>query len=148
MLNLSGRPVLVVGGGMVATRRVGVLLAQDARVTVIAPQVSEELAQHADSGQIVWEQRGFEPGDVAGNVLVLALTDNPAVQEAVRRACEIASTLCLVGGHPRSSTLWFMAHRLLDGLTVAVSAGGNPRRAQETVENLARHIKASKSSTR
>lgn len=80
VVRLAGRRVLVVGGGRVALRKVQGLLAAGATVTVVAPLVVDELA--ALPGVQI-ERRAYEPGDVAGRVLVIAATDDPATQQQV-----------------------------------------------------------------
>ncbi len=136
-VNLAGRAVLVVGGGAVATRRVHTLLAQWALVHVVAPEISEDLHQlHADQ-KIIWHHRFFEPKDVADKWLVVAHTDSPRVQQQVKDACETHRVWCLVGGQPEKSSFWFMAHRVLKDVTVAVSAQANPKKAKQLVEEVA-----------
>lgn len=136
-VNLAGRAVLVVGGGAVATRRVHTLLAQGALVHVVAPEISEDLHQlHADQ-KIIWHHRFFEPKDVADKWLVVAHTDSPRVQQQVKDACDTHRVWCLTGGQPENSSFWFMAHRVLDDVTVAVSAKANPKKAKRLVEEVA-----------
>ena len=79
-LRLAGRRCLVVGGGAVATQKVRGLLECGAVVTVVAPEVSDELA--ALEG-VSCERRRYRPGEVEGYRLVIAATDDPAVNEAV-----------------------------------------------------------------
>jgi precorrin-2 dehydrogenase / sirohydrochlorin ferrochelatase len=79
-LVLDGRRCLVVGGGTVALRKVEGLLACGARVTVVAPRVEPALRRLAG---VTVAQRPWEPGDVAGMWLVVAATDDPAVNRAV-----------------------------------------------------------------
>ncbi len=72
-LELRGRPVLVVGGGQVAERRVERLLRAGAQVQLVAPQVTDALAALAERGQLRWHARPFRPEDVAPELaLVLA----------------------------------------------------------------------------
>jgi len=59
-LILSGRPCLVVGGGKVAARKVGLLLDAEAAVTVIAPEVTDELQALAAAGRIRVVARTFQ----------------------------------------------------------------------------------------
>lgn len=80
VVRLAGRPVLVVGGGRVALRKVQGLTAAGAAVTVIAPEVVDEL-RAIDGVRVV--ERAYERDDVAGHVLVIAATDDPAVQQQV-----------------------------------------------------------------
>jgi siroheme synthase-like protein len=79
-LVVDGRPVLVVGAGAVAARKVAGLADCGARVTVIAPHVGPELAARAD---IAVERRPYRRGDVAGYWLVIAATNDEVVNQAV-----------------------------------------------------------------
>ena len=79
-LVLDGRSCLVVGGGRIALRKVEGLLACGARVTVVAPRVDPGL--RGLPGVSV-EKRPWRPTDLAGKWLVIAATDDPAVNGAV-----------------------------------------------------------------
>ena len=82
-LVVEGRPCLVVGGGAVAARKVAGLLACGAVVTVVAPEVGEEIESWALSGRIALARRRYEPDEVVGYRLVIAATDDHAVNAAV-----------------------------------------------------------------
>ena len=71
MLDLTGRPCLIVGGGAVAERKVEGLLAVGARVTVVSPWLSDGLLASASEGRLHWTPRGYHSGDVAGFSLVM-----------------------------------------------------------------------------
>jgi siroheme synthase-like protein len=86
-ISLEGRQVVVVGGGVIATRRVEKLLPFGAAVTVIAPRVSPRLSSLAEAGEIQYRERAYQPGDCKDAALVLAATDDSAVNTAV---CEEA----------------------------------------------------------
>ena len=90
-LRLSGRPVLVVGGGGVATRKVRALVDAGARVTVVAPEVTAELA--AIPGVAV-HRRGYERGEVDAYRLVVTATDRRDVNQAVFDDAEAAGVWC------------------------------------------------------
>ena len=89
LLDLAGRAVLVVGGGLVAERRVAGLLDAGARVKVVAPTATDALVQLARNGRIEWAQRGFEPGDVIGRTLVFTATDVLEVDTAVAQEARV-----------------------------------------------------------
>lgn len=79
-LCLQGRRCLVVGGGPVAARKVEGLLAAGASVHVVAERVGAEIRARTD---LTWEERAYRPGDLDGCWLVVAATDDPAVNAAV-----------------------------------------------------------------
>ncbi|MDH5299154.1 MAG: bifunctional precorrin-2 dehydrogenase/sirohydrochlorin ferrochelatase, partial [Desulfobulbaceae bacterium] len=62
-LDITGRPCIVIGGGRVAARKVQGLLAHNARVTVISPELNAELASLRDSGRLAWRDRPYREGD-------------------------------------------------------------------------------------
>jgi precorrin-2 dehydrogenase/sirohydrochlorin ferrochelatase len=100
-LRLVGRSCLVVGGGRVAARKVGVLLGGGAAVTVVAPALSTELRAVQQSGALeVWEQRTFIADDVVGRLLVVAATDEAATNRAVAAACRQQGVLVNVVDDP------------------------------------------------
>ncbi|MHB1605721.1 MAG: precorrin-2 dehydrogenase/sirohydrochlorin ferrochelatase family protein [Leptospirales bacterium] len=82
-LDLSSRPVLVVGGGLVALRKMPALLATGARVSLISPSLVPELRQLSEAGRFVWIPRRYVEGDEQGFSLVLALTDRPEVNRRI-----------------------------------------------------------------
>jgi precorrin-2 dehydrogenase / sirohydrochlorin ferrochelatase len=80
VLDLHGLPVLVVGAGPVAVRKIAGLVAAGADVRVVAPEIDEQL-----DGQRIGElrQREYEIGDLDGVRLVVTATGVEAVDAAV-----------------------------------------------------------------
>jgi siroheme synthase-like protein len=79
VLDLTDVPVLMVGGGQVASRKVEGLLAAGARVTVVAPLVLDGLAESVAEVR----RREYSADDLAGHLLVMTATDVPAVNARV-----------------------------------------------------------------
>jgi uroporphyrin-III C-methyltransferase/precorrin-2 dehydrogenase/sirohydrochlorin ferrochelatase len=84
-LDVSGRRVVVAGGGPVAARRATALSRDGAVVTVVAPQLCEDLRDAVADGTVAWVDREVEEGDLAGAWLVHAATDDPQVNAEVTR---------------------------------------------------------------
>jgi uroporphyrin-III C-methyltransferase / precorrin-2 dehydrogenase / sirohydrochlorin ferrochelatase len=82
-LNLEGRPCLVVGGGKVAARKVAMLQRAGARISLIAPELCDELVKVGHSGEILYLNREFRDDDIDGMVLVIAATNNEKVNRQV-----------------------------------------------------------------
>lgn len=85
-VNLNHKPVLVVGGGEVASRKVDSLVRAGASVTIVSPQVEEYLSQLIDKGECQWIQ-GFYSEELLDTsyVQVWATTDNPSLNHQVHR---------------------------------------------------------------
>jgi uroporphyrin-III C-methyltransferase / precorrin-2 dehydrogenase / sirohydrochlorin ferrochelatase len=86
-LDLRDRLTLVVGGGVVAARKVELLLRSGARVRLVAPALQPVLAAHRDAGRIEHRSAEFAPPDFDGGVaLAIAATDRKDVNHAVAAA--------------------------------------------------------------
>ena len=125
-LDLAGRIAVVVGGGAVALRRTRALVRAGARVTVIAPVVC---AEFAELGVTVLTRR-YRDGDLTGAWLVHAATDDAEVNEAVAADAEAARIWCVRADDGAASAARMPAVTRQGDVTVAVTAGGDPRRSQ------------------
>ena len=128
-LRLDGRRVLVVGGGAVATRRVPALLETGADVLIVSPELTTALRSHLDAGRLSWAERRFEASDVDGAWLVHVAVDDRAAAEAVSAAAEERRVFCVRADDAAAASAWTPAVTRHGPVTVAVLAGGEPRRA-------------------
>jgi uroporphyrin-III C-methyltransferase/precorrin-2 dehydrogenase/sirohydrochlorin ferrochelatase len=133
LLHVRGRRVVVVGAGAVATRRAKALVAEGAHVVVVAPSGSAELAEL----EVTWHRRAYADGDLEGAWLVHAATDDPAVNDAVSADAERRGVWCVRADDAERSAAWVPAVLRAEGLTVAVNAGRDPRRAKAVRDVLA-----------
>ncbi|WP_433376132.1 uroporphyrinogen-III C-methyltransferase [Actinoplanes sp. CA-142083] len=137
-LRLAGRRVLVVGGGAVATRRVPALIAAGARIDIVAPELTPALQGHVDAGRATWQARRFEPADVVGAWLVQVAIDDPAAAAEVSAAAEEHNIFCVRADDRDAATAWTPAVTRHGQVTVAVTDGGDRRRAM-AVRDLVAH---------
>jgi len=128
-LRLSGRRVLVVGGGRVAQRRVPALLEAGAEVTVVSPSVTPALDDLIATGRVTWHARPYEVGDCDGAWLVQACTSRRSVNTAIAAEAEAKRIWCVRADDKDASAAWTPASGKVDEISVAVTAGGDPRRA-------------------
>ncbi|HZV39186.1 MAG TPA: bifunctional precorrin-2 dehydrogenase/sirohydrochlorin ferrochelatase, partial [Pseudoxanthomonas sp.] len=84
--DLRDRPVLVVGGGMVAERKVEALLLSGARPMVGAPDLTARLHEWLEQGRLHWRAGAFRIEWLDEAWLVIAATDDPTVNRAVAEA--------------------------------------------------------------
>lgn len=128
-LRLTGRRVLVVGGGAVATRRVPALVDAGAEVILVSPALTPALRAMADAGRLRWRRRRFQESDLDGVWLVQVAVDDPAAAETVSAAAERRQIFCVRADDRRAASAWTPAVTRHGRVTVAVLAGGDPRRA-------------------
>jgi siroheme synthase-like protein len=133
-LDLRGRDCLVVGGGSVAAEKVHGLLDCEARVTVVAPQVDDEVRRLP----VRIEGREFRDDDLDGRLLVIAATDVREVNARVSRAAAERSLLCNVADDPELCSFILPALVRRDPIVVGVSTGGaSPALAQRIRSDIA-----------
>jgi uroporphyrin-III C-methyltransferase/precorrin-2 dehydrogenase/sirohydrochlorin ferrochelatase len=125
-LRLSGRKVVVVGGGSVAQRRLPLLVANGADVHVISRAATP--AVEAMAG-ITLQLREFRDGDLEGAWYAIAATDDPAVNAAVVAEAERRHIFCVRADVAREGTAVTPASFEYEGLSVGVLAGGEHRRS-------------------
>ena len=128
-LKLAARPCVVVGAGTIAESKIESLLTAEARVTVIAPEALPRVREWAESGQLVWLQREYVGGDLAGAFLVVAAT--AAVNRAVYAEANAADILCNAVDDPPFCDYYFPSVVRRGELQIAIStAGESPALAQ------------------
>src|ERR1700716_50632 len=85
-LQLKARPVVVVGGGRVAARKVDLLRRTGARITIVAPELLDELRELAIKGELQHIETVFAAAHVTGAAAVVAATGLTEVNAAVSTA--------------------------------------------------------------
>ncbi|WP_156252998.1 siroheme synthase [Pseudactinotalea terrae] len=141
-IDLAGRDVLAVGGGVVALRRAQAWADGGAHLRVFAPRVVDELAMLLERAG-TWRARPVREGDLEGAWLVLAATDDPAVNHQVAAWAEARRTWCVVADAAEAGTAHTPATARSGDLTVGVvtDGRGDPRRMAAVRDALAeRHM--------
>jgi uroporphyrin-III C-methyltransferase / precorrin-2 dehydrogenase / sirohydrochlorin ferrochelatase len=128
-LDVAGRRVVVVGGGPVAARRARALVTANAQVYVVAPSVCEDLSDLSREGRVTWEARDYLTGDLDAAWLVHTATGDRATDDLVAADAHAAHVWCVRADDAARSAAWTPAVTRAGEVTVAVTAGGDPRRA-------------------
>jgi len=87
-LKLEGQPVLVVGGGAVAARKIDLLLRAHAEITVVAPELNAQLKNLVAGGAVRYIAEEFRPEHLDGKRLAIGATDRRAVNAWVAHQAE------------------------------------------------------------
>ncbi|HNV88612.1 MAG TPA: siroheme synthase CysG [Methylotenera sp.] len=123
--NIKNRHCVVIGGGDVATRKVTMLLKADAAVTLFSPEICHDLQALVDAKKIKYVQTNYEQNQLADACLVVAATDDHAVNEAVSVAAKARNIPVNVVDAPELCT--FTMGSIIDRspVVIAVSSEGN-----------------------
>ncbi|MEO2003223.1 MAG: NAD(P)-dependent oxidoreductase [Candidatus Poribacteria bacterium] len=139
MLRMDDVETLVVGGGPVAARRAGNLVANGAHVVVVSPSLCDALQRMAADGEVRWEARPFERADVRRRRVVVAATDSRETNAEIADAADAEGAWINVADDSGRSSLHFPAAVTRGRLTIAVATEGvSPavsRRIRERVEH-------------
>ena len=129
-LRLTGKKVVVVGGGSVAQRRIPLLLANGADVHVVTRAATPAVEAFSELGNgITLELRDFRDGDLDGAWYAIAATDDPVVNESIVAEADRLRIFCVRADVARDGTAVTPASFEYDGLSVGVLAGGAHRRS-------------------
>jgi uroporphyrin-III C-methyltransferase/precorrin-2 dehydrogenase/sirohydrochlorin ferrochelatase len=130
-LRLTGRRVVVLGGGQVAQRRLPALIAAGADVLLVSPEATPSVEAMADAGEITWQQRPYAQGDLADAWYALIATGDAEANTAASAEAERHRVWCVRSDDADRATAWTPATGHSEGVTVAVlttdAKGRDPR---------------------
>ena len=123
-LDVRGKNCAVVGGGEVALRKIRSLVEAGALVTVVAPEICAGVEELFQRGEIFLRRENFSPEMLSDEIILIAATDNPAVN---RHAAEIAqSKKILANVVDGAGGNFFVPSQIQRGeLLLTISTGGN-----------------------
>ncbi|MEU1624582.1 uroporphyrinogen-III C-methyltransferase [Streptomyces sp. NPDC020096] len=128
-LRLSGRRVVVLGGGQVAQRRLPSLVAAGADIVLVSPSVTPSVEAMVDAGEVRWERRRYQQGDLTDAWYAVVATDDPQANAAASAEAEQRRVWCVRSDDADAATAWTPATGRSEGVTVAVLTGSDPRRS-------------------
>ncbi len=129
--------MVVIGGGAVSARKVSSLIEAGASPVVISPEVVDSIRDFAQAGTVQWLERPFQVGDLEGAFLVIAATDDPAINQQAWQEARATGALINVVDDPAHSNFILPAVVRSGEVTVAVSTGGgSPALARRMREQL------------
>ncbi len=124
MVDLSGKPVTVVGGGTIALDKVELFLKFGAAVTVVSPDLHPDLQAHLGAGRIRHVPRAYRRGDLDGAAVAVGATDDRGVNGQVAADARAAGIPVNVVDTPAECTFIVPSVVTQGDLVIAVSTGG------------------------
>ncbi|WP_231952008.1 precorrin-2 dehydrogenase/sirohydrochlorin ferrochelatase family protein [Pediococcus claussenii] len=137
MLNLKNKKVVIVGGGMVAARKLRGLQSENAQITIISPQVDFEI----NPNKVRWIKADYLPELTKDADIVFACTNDKAVNQMIYQDAAQHQWINNVS-NKESSDLYNVSVVQDEAVTYAISTNGtNPALAKKTRIRLQEFLK-------
>ncbi|MFH1776701.1 MAG: bifunctional precorrin-2 dehydrogenase/sirohydrochlorin ferrochelatase [Candidatus Omnitrophota bacterium] len=137
MLNIKGKDCIVIGGGVVAERKVLSLLVAGGKITIISPNITKRLRQLLKQKKIIYKKRKFQEAFLHNASVVIAATANQKVNQEIYHFCQKKKILVNVVDNPKLSSFIVPAAVARGDLVIAVSTQGKiPMLAKKIKEQL------------
>ena len=124
-MNITNRLCVVIGGGEVAARKVTTLLKAHAAITLYSPELCHELQDLANTGKINYINANFEASQLAGACMVIAATNDEAVNTEVSIAAKVQNIPVNVVDAPNLCTFTMASIVERSPIVIAISSEGN-----------------------
>ncbi|WWC73024.1 uncharacterized protein I206_106989 [Kwoniella pini CBS 10737] len=144
-LRLASRPILLIGGGLVASQRLYFLLESDAHITLISPSPLHPSIQHriddpTTSNQITWLERPYlgkkDEIKVKNFDLVMTAIDDNELSKEVCDLCREEKVMVNVADIPPQCDFYFGAQLRKGPLQILISTGGMGPRAGAMIRDI------------
>lgn len=139
-ISSRGKKVLVVGGGKIATRRILTLTNFEFEITVVAPNITNEIQQLADDGLVTHIQREFRNEDLDGKFLVVAATDKREINKYIGEKAKELGAYVSVADVKEECNFYFPAVIIKDEVVVGVTGGGKSHKKVKDISNAIRKV--------
>ncbi len=123
-ISLENRPVLIIGGGQVALRKIEILIDYHADITVISPAFVDKIEWFADKEKVKLIRRSYISPEAAAYGFVIAASQDPEINRAVSDDCRKAGVPVNAVDNPDQCDIIFPATLRRDNLSIAISTDG------------------------
>ncbi len=136
-LDIAGKPAVVIGGGNIAYQKVVGLVTSGADITVVSPELNEDMAALRAEGRFRHIERDYQPGDIEGYTIAFVATDDRAINATVAREGKERRVWVNAVDDPPYCDFIMPAIVQQGDLTIAISTSGrSPAMARKMREEL------------
>lgn len=136
-LNITNKPVLVVGAGNIAARKIEKLLLFSPNIQLVAIDVNDEVQKFIkDYDNISFEQRAFEFSDLEGKSLVIVAIDDIPLQKEIFDKCDSVDQLCNCVDSPDYCNFIFPALVIRGDLSIGINTAGKAPYVSSRIRKL------------
>lgn len=124
-LKMTDRRVVIAGGGEQAAQKARLILKTEATITLLAPELDDELADLVATGRAIQDRQAVTPESYAGAALVFVATGCPGADTALQALAKEAGALVNVVDQPALCDAYTPSIVDRDPLVVAIGTEGN-----------------------
>lgn len=136
-IDIAEKKIVVIGGGKIATRRVTTLLNFANHITVVAPEISEEIRKFVTNDTVIWQDNCYDSSCILDADMVLAATDDESCNEQIAADCRERGILVNVSHKKELCDFYFPSIVEDDGVVVGINASGkNHRKVKDTRKQI------------
>jgi len=140
-IDIEDHAVLIVGGGTVCARKAETMMRYGGRVTIVSPEITDEIAVWERDGAITVRRKLYDIADLDGASIVIASTDDRCVNARVARDCRRRKIPVNVVDVTHLCEFIVPAIIETGSVQIAVSTGGkSPAIARTLKEDLQRFV--------
>lgn len=134
MVDLHNKDVVLIGGGKVAARRINVVVRYTHNITVISPEVHDDIRALIEQGTIHWQARRYRGNDVQNADFIIIATDNSELNDSISRESS-SSALVNVASNAEAGNATFPSIIHRGKLTLSVSTNGASPQLTKQIKN-------------
>lgn len=123
MVNWQHKRITVIGGGIIAERKIKSFLEQGAIITVISPFITDELSKLVENKIIRWKEKKYDQIDTEDALFIIAATNNVRLNEEIVNRCKQHQLTLNVSNHLTGNTI-MPATIKRKHLQIAISTNG------------------------
>ena len=132
-VDLSEKHVVVIGAGRIAARRVCTLIYFTPRITVVAPEIHPDIEELEHMGKVTVLRKRYEYSDLQESDLVLAATDDRALNARIGAQCRERGVLANVSSDRSLCDFCFPGVVRQGNVVIGVTASGTDHRKARAV---------------
>lgn len=139
-VDISEKRVVVFGAGTIAKRRIRTLIEFTNHLTVIAPEVNQELLSLQAEGRISIQKKKYQREDIYDADLVIAATNDHLINEDIYSVCKCMGITVNVCSDKNKCDFYFPGIVKKDNLVVGITASGNNHKSAREASEKIRHL--------
>lgn len=142
-IDFTQKKAVVIGGGKIATRRIQTLLDFVGEITVIAPACTKEIEILYEKNEILYQQKKYEKSDIKDADMVLAVTDDSALNEEIYKICKEKNILVNVASNQEKCDFRFPGILEYEDVVIGFNGCGKDhkkvRKVREMIQEMLSH---------